>query len=236
MSNLHGTVLTWLGHAAALITTAKGTTVLIDPFLTQNPAFPKNYKLPEKIDLILLTHAHFDHIADAVPIAKKHSSTVVAIFELANWVGSKGIEKTVGMNIGGTYHFEDLAITMVEAKHSSCIQDGDQVLYGGDPAGFVIAVEGGPVIYHSGDTSVFSDMQIIRDLYQPEVGFLPIGDHYTMGPKQAALALKFLGLKTVIPIHHSTFPILSGKPEHLAALTRDLGVEIKALAPGESLR
>lgn len=236
MSNLHGTVLTWLGHAAVLITTAKGTTILIDPFLTQNPSFPKDYKLPEKVDLILLTHAHFDHIADAVPIAKKHGSTVLAIFELANWVGSKGVEKTVGMNIGGTFHFQDLAITMVEAKHSSCIQDGDQVFYGGDPAGFVIKVEGGPTLYHSGDTSVFSDMQIIRDLYHPEVGFLPIGDHYTMGPQQAALALKFLGLKTVIPIHHGTFPVLSGKPEHLSALVGDTGVEIKALAPGESMR
>lgn len=236
MSNLHGTVLTWLGHSAVLITTRKGTTVLIDPFLAQNPVFPKDYKFPEKIDLILLTHAHFDHIADAVPMAKKHGSTVLAIFELANWIGSKGVEKTVGMNIGGTFHFEDLAITMVEAKHSSCIQDGDKVLYGGDPAGFVIRVEGGPTLYHSGDTSVFGDMQIIRDLYHPEIGFLPIGDHFTMGPEQAALAVKFLGLKTIIPIHHGTFPVLTGKPEQLSDLTGGLGVEIKALKPGESLR
>jgi L-ascorbate metabolism protein UlaG (beta-lactamase superfamily) len=236
MSNLHGTVLTWLGHASVLITTANGTTVLIDPFLTQNPVFPKDYKLPEKIDLILLTHAHFDHTADAVPVAKKHGSTVGAIFELANWIGSKGVEKVIGFNMGGTLQFADLAVTMVEAKHSSSIQDGDQVLYGGDAAGFVIKVEGGPTLYHAGDTSVFSDMQLIRDLYHPEIGFLPIGDFYTMGPQQAALALKFLGLKTVIPIHHGTFPALTGKPEQLAPLVRDLGVDVKALAPGESLR
>jgi L-ascorbate metabolism protein UlaG (beta-lactamase superfamily) len=236
MSNLHGTVLTWLGHATVLIVTAKGTTVLIDPFLTQNPSFPKNYKLPEKIDLVLLTHAHFDHIADVVPVAKKHGSTVLAIFELASWVGSKGVEKTVGMNMGGSYRFEDLTVTMVEAKHSSSIQDGDQVLYGGDAAGFVVKVEGGPTLYHSGDTSAFSDMQIIRDLYHPEVGFLPIGDHYTMGPQQAALAIKFLGLKTVIPIHHGTFPILTGKPEDLSAMVGNLEVDVKALTPGQSLR
>lgn len=236
MSNLHGTVLTWLGHSAVLITTAKGTNVLIDPFLKDNPAYPKSYKLPEKIDLILLTHGHFDHIADAVPLAKEHGSTVVAIFELATWVGSKGVEKTVGMNMGGTFHFEDLAVTMVEAKHSSCINDGDQVLYGGDPAGYVIKIAGGPILYHSGDTSVFGDMQIIRELYQPEIGFLPIGDHYTMGPQQAALALKLLGLKTLIPIHHGTFPVLTGKPSDLSPLVQGLGVEIKALAPGESLR
>jgi L-ascorbate metabolism protein UlaG (beta-lactamase superfamily) len=236
MINLHGTVLTWLGHASVLITTPRGTTVLIDPFLTQNPAFPKDYKLPEKIDLIFLTHAHFDHTADAVPLAKKYGSTVVAIFELASWIGSKGVEKSVGMNMGGTFQFADLAVTMVEAKHSSSIQDGDQLIYGGDAAGFVIKVEGGPTLYHAGDTMVFSDMQLIRDLYHPEIGFLPIGDHYTMGPKQASLAVQFLGLMTVIPIHFGTLPELTGRPEELAALVKDSGVEVKALAPGESLR
>lgn len=234
MSNLQGTVLTWLGHSAVLISTAKGTKVLIDPFLSQNPAYPKDYVLPEKIDLILLTHAHFDHVGDTLSLAKEKEATVVGIFELASWVASKGVEQTVGMNIGGAYRYKDLTISMVEAKHSSSLQDGDKILYGGQPAGYVIQIEGGPTLYHSGDTSVFGDMALIQELYQPEIGFLPIGDFYTMGPKQAALAIELLGLKTVIPIHHGTFPGLPGTPQELTELTAGSPTEIKVLRPGES--
>ena len=123
---------------------------------------------------------------------------------------SKGANDVVGMNVGGSYKYRDVTVSMVEARHSSSVEDDGKFLYAGEAIGFVIAIEGGPVIYHAGDTSVFSDMQIIRELYAPEIGLLPIGDHYTMGPKAAALAAKYLGVKTVIPIHYGTFPATHG--------------------------
>lgn len=236
MSALNGAVITWLGHATVHISTPKGTSILIDPFIEHNPMFPKGYKFPEKIDLILLTHGHGDHISDAVPMAKKYGSTVVAIHEIAIWIGTKGIKNAVGMNIGGTFKFRDVRATMVEAKHSSSIQDGETFLYGGEPAGFVLRIDGVPTIYHAGDTAVFSDMQLIKELYAPEWGLLPIGDHYTMGPDGAALAAKYLGVKTILPIHFGTFPPLTGRPADLEKLLAGTGVEVKEIQPGEQLK
>lgn len=236
MADLKGTQITWLGHSTVLITTPSGTHILIDPFIEQNPKYPKDYKLPEKIDLLLLSHGHGDHIADAVSIARKHKPQAVGIFELVGWLQSKGAEDIVGMNLGGTYKFKDVAVSLVEAKHSSSIQDGKEIVYAGIAAGFVIGVDGGPVIYHAGDTSVFSDMQMIKDLYSPEIGFLPIGDHYTMGPKAAALAANYLGLKTVIPIHYGTFPQLTGTPEELEKHLQKYAVESLTLVPGVAAR
>jgi L-ascorbate metabolism protein UlaG (beta-lactamase superfamily) len=234
MANLKGTKITWLGHSTALVTTAQGTQILIDPFIEHNPKYPKDYVLPEKIDLLLLSHGHGDHIADAVSIAKKHKPQAVGIFELVGWLQTKGAEDIVGMNLGGTYKFKDVSISLVEAKHSSSIQDGKEIIYAGVAAGFIIAVEGGPVIYHAGDTSLFSDMQIIKDLYSPEIGMLPIGDHYTMGPKAAAIAAKYLGLKSVIPIHYGTFPQLTGTPQELDTYLHKDGVETLILTPGNA--
>ncbi|MBB6145255.1 L-ascorbate metabolism protein UlaG (beta-lactamase superfamily) [Silvibacterium bohemicum] len=236
MANLKGAQITWLGHSVVLITTAKGTQILIDPFLEQNPKYPKDYKLPEKIDLLLLSHGHGDHIADAVSVAKKHKAQAVGIFELIAWLQSKGVEDAVGMNLGGTYRFKDVAVSLVEAKHSSSIQDGEETLYAGVAAGLVLAIDDGPVIYHAGDTSLFSDMQIIKDLYSPEIGLLPIGDHYTMGPKAAALAAGYLGVKTVIPIHYGTFPQLTGTPEELQTHLEKQGVETLTLTPGATAK
>src|ERR1700744_6173782 len=203
MADLKGTRITWLGHATVLIVTPKGTTILIDPFIQHNPKFPRGYQLPEKLDLLLLTHGHMDHIADAVPVAQKHGPSAFGMVELIGWLDSQGLEKekSVGMNIGGSHTHHDVTFTMTEARHSSSAQDGDKVVYCGDPAGFVIAIDNGPVLYHAGDTAVFSDMQLIRDLYHPTLAMLPIGDHYTMGPKAGALAAKFLGVKSVLPIH-----------------------------------
>lgn len=228
--------ITWLGHAAVHITTPKGTQILIDPFLQHNPKFPKDYKFPERIDLMLLTHAHMDHIADAVPMAKKHGSQVVAIYELASWIGSNGVEKTVGMNLGGSYTHQDVTMSMVPAHHSAGLQDGDKVIYAGVPAGFVLTIEGAPVLYHAGDTSLFSDMKLIRELYAPEIGMIPIGDHFTMGPKAAAIAADYLGLKTVIPIHYGTFPQLTGTPTALKEHLKGKNVEVLTPQPGETLR
>jgi L-ascorbate metabolism protein UlaG (beta-lactamase superfamily) len=236
MADLKGTVVTWLGHATVHIATAKGTSILIDPFIEQNPKFPKSYKFPDKIDLILATHGHGDHIADLVPVATKHSSTVVAMVELAGWAQSKGVKNTIGMNLGGSWKHEDVTISMVEAKHSSGISDGDEIIYGGEPIGFVIAIQDGPVLYHAGDTCLFLDMQTIRDLYHPQLAMLPIGDHYTMGPKAAAMAAKYLGVTSVLPIHYGTFPILTGTPEELSKLLEGTSIKVNAISPGESLR
>lgn len=238
MPDLKGAALTWLGHATVLIQTAKGTTILIDPFLEHNPKFPRGYQLPDKIDLLLLTHGHMDHIADAVPVAKKHGPKVVGMDELITWVKSKGVaqDQGVGMNIGGSWRHADVTVTLTEARHSSGIVDGDKMVYGGSPAGFVIAIENGPVLYHAGDTNVFSDMQLIRDLHHPELAMLPIGDHYTMGPKGAALATKFLSPKAVLPIHFGTFPALTGNPAALEKELSGTGVEVIHTEPGKTLR
>jgi L-ascorbate metabolism protein UlaG (beta-lactamase superfamily) len=232
MSSLQGTRVTWLGHATVLVTTAKGTNILIDPFIEHNPKYPKGFTLPEKIDYILLTHGHGDHISDAAPVAKKHGSTVVAIYELAAYIESKGVEKTIGMNLGGTVQLDDVAATLVVAHHSSGAQDEKGTHYVGIASGFVLTIAGGPVLYHAGDTSVFSDMKLIQELYQPSVAMLPIGGYYTMDPKEAALAVRFLTPKTVLPLHFGTFPPLVGTPEQLAALV-DKSVNVVNWKPGE---
>jgi L-ascorbate metabolism protein UlaG (beta-lactamase superfamily) len=234
MSSLKGTRITWLGHATVLVVTAKGTTILIDPFIAQNPKYPKEFVLPEKIDYILLTHGHGDHISDVAPVAAKHDSTVVAIYELADYVASKGVARTIGMNLGGTVQLNDVAATMVEAKHSAGAQDEGGTHYVGVAAGYVLTITEGPVLYHAGDTAVFGDMKLIRELYHPEVAMLPIGGHFTMGPKEAALAARFLAAKKVLPLHFGTFPPLKGTPEELAALV-DADVEVVLWAPGEAI-
>src|SRR5580692_4608971 len=218
MSQTKGTRITWLGHATVLVTTPKGTNLLIDPFIAMNPKYPKDFVLPERIDYILLTHGHMDHMADTVPAASKHGSTVVAIYELADYVAGKGVKNTIGMNLGGTVQLDDVAATMVEAKHSAGAQDEAGTHYVGVAAGYVLTITDGPVLYHAGDTAVFTDMNLIRELYHPDLAMLPIGGHYTMGPKEAALAVSFLKPSTVLPLHFGTFPPLKGTPQELIAL------------------
>jgi L-ascorbate metabolism protein UlaG (beta-lactamase superfamily) len=232
--SLQGTRITWLGHATVLVQTARGTNILIDPFIEQNPKYPKDFVLPAKIHYILLTHGHDDHIADAAPVAAKHNSTVVAIYELAAYIANKGVAHTIGMNLGGTVQLDDVAATMVEAKHSSAAQDEQGSHYVGVAAGFVLTIVDGPVLYHAGDTAAFVGMRMIRDLYRPEVVMLPIGGHYTMDPREASMAVHFLEPKIVLPLHYGTFPPLKGTPEQLAALV-DAGVDVARLTPGESI-
>lgn len=237
MVALQGTQITWLGHATVLIQTVKGTNILIDPFIAHNPKYPKHYELPSRINYVLLTHGHGDHISDATPVARKHGSTVVAIYELADYIVKQGVDqdKILGMNLGGTVQLDDVAVSMVEAKHSSGAQDDQGTHYVGVAAGYVLSLANGPVLYHAGDTHVFGDMRLIGELYQPEIAMLPIGGFYTMGPREAAVAVNFLGAKTILPLHFGTFPPLKGTPEELTTLV-DKSVTVVHWNPGDVIK
>jgi L-ascorbate metabolism protein UlaG (beta-lactamase superfamily) len=233
----NGTKLTWLGHSTFVIETGAGSRLLVDPWVMGNPACPDQLKDPGDIDAMLITHAHFDHIGDAVELAKQKSpGQVVAIAETAGWLESKGVKNTVDMNLGGTVEAAGCKAHMVFAVHSCGITDGDQIIYGGSAAGYVIELEDGYRIYHAGDTAVFGDMQLIGRLLKPDIAILPIGDWYTMGPASAAEAIRLLGVKTVVPMHFGTFPILTGTPDDLRREASDVsGLEVIELQPGETL-
>ena len=231
--DLKGIKLTWLGHATFRIETPGGKTLLVDPWVMGNPLCPEKEKKVKKLDVMLCTHGHFDHIGDAVEIARQHDPTVVGIFELCSWLEKKGARKTSPMNKGGTQAVGDARVTMVHADHSCGILDGDQLIYGGEACGFVIEFQNGLKIYHAGDTAVFGDMQIIRELYAPDIALLPIGDHYVMSPREAAYACKLLRPKAVVPMHFGTFPVLTGTPAELKQLAKD--VEVVEMKPGQTL-
>ncbi len=225
------TTLTWLGHSAFRIDSGGGKRVYVDPFLNGNPKCPDNEKETERADIVAVTHAHGDHVGDTVAIAKKHGATVIAPFELSEWFGSQGIDKRLDPQKGGTVEVDGMTFTFTNAHHSSSI-DMAGGAYGGEPCGIVVGVDGKRV-YFAGDTCVFGDMQLIARLYDPHVAVLPIGGHYTMDPKEAALALELLGVKRCVPCHFGTFPPLKGTPDELAKLAP--GVTIEKIEPGESI-
>jgi len=230
----NGVSITWLGHATFKITSPNGKVVMIDPWVN-NPVCPAEQKNIDKVDLMLVSHGHFDHISDAVSIAKATKPQVAAIAELVGWLQSKGVENTIGFNIGGTINVDGIKVSMTHAIHSGGTEDGT---YGGEPVGFVIEFENGFKLYHSGDTCAFSDMAIIGELYQPDVALLPIGDFYTMGPREAAIAVRLLGVKHVIPMHYGTFPALVGTPAALSDALHALGlqdVEVVDIKPGQTI-
>lgn len=231
--DLTGIKLTWLGHATFRIQTQAGRTILIDPWVMGNPMCPEKEKAIHKLDVMLITHAHMDHIGDAVAIAKRHKPTVVANPELCHWLERKGVQNLAGMNKGGTQVLGDIKVTMVHADHSCGIQDGEEMIYGGEAVGYVIEFENGFKLYHAGDTNVFGDMKIIHELYTPDIAMLPIGDHYTMSPREAAYAAGLLKPKAVIPMHFGTFPVLTGTPGQLQKLVK--GVEIAEMKPGQTI-
>ena len=226
----------WFGHATFLLETSSGEKLMIDPWLNDNPSCPPELRNPVELDVILITHGHFDHISDAVRIAgQAKPAAVVGAFKACEWLKSKGVENTVGMNKGGTVEVPGAKVTMVHAVHSCGITDGDRIVYGGSAAGYVIDLDGGFSVYHAGDTDVFGDMQLIGELYRPDVALLPIGGHFTMGPRQAARACKLLGVARVVPMHYGTFPILTGTPDALrtALEAEEFDCEVVAVEPGE---
>jgi len=228
---------TYLGHATVRCDLPSGEVVLIDPWVQHNPACPEELKRFDRIDAMLITHAHYDHMGDAVELAKRHRpKIVVANFEICHWLEAQGVENCSGMNLGGCQDVLGHGVTMVRADHSCGITDGDQILYGGVAGGYVVRLAGGFTFYHAGDTALFSDMQLIAEMYRPELAFLPIGDLFTMDPQQAARACRFLAVRKVIPIHWGTFPALTGTPEKLVKALADQGTscEVIGLKPGES--
>lgn len=230
-----GTV-TWLGHATWLIETAAGTRILVDPFLVGNPACPSEFHDVTDIDLILATHGHEDHIADLAAVAQRTGAGVGGQVELMAWLAAtQGVENTTGFNKGGTARFGGVAVTMVNAHHSSSMMsDEGQPIYLGEPAGFVLTLEDGFRIYIAGDTCVFGDMKIIGELYRPDLAILPIGGFYTMDPLEAAYAVRLLDVKHVLGSHYGTFPVLDGTPSQLRELVGH-GVTVHETTPGGSI-
>jgi L-ascorbate metabolism protein UlaG (beta-lactamase superfamily) len=207
---------------------------LIDPWLLENPSCPDALKKPPKVDVILVSHGHADHMGDLVLCARESGATVVAIFELCEWLARKGVKNLAPINKGGSQQVAGLMITMTDARHSSGFMDEGQMVYMGEPAGFVIRLEDGRTIYYAGDTALFGDMQLIGARYRPEIAFLPIGDRFTMDPIDAARACELLGVRQVVPMHWGTFPMLTGRPEDLERLVEPKGIQVLTLKPGQT--
>lgn len=231
--------ITWYGHATFLYETPGGKRVMIDPWLQGNPACPDNLKNVTDLDLMLITHGHFDHIGDAVQVGKSaRPGAVVGIVETVGWLEKKGVENCNGMNKGGTATFEGVRVTMLHADHSCGIQEDDgSIIYGGEAVGYLLELENGLKIYQSGDTAIFGDMALYGELFAPDLAVLPIGDYFTMDPRQAARACQMLRVKQVIPSHFGTFPLLTGTPDKLREELSAIGYdcEVLEMQPGETI-
>jgi L-ascorbate metabolism protein UlaG (beta-lactamase superfamily) len=225
--------LTWLGHAAFMLGSDRGRRIYVDPFLSGNPKTPDDEREPNRVDVICVTHGHGDHVGDAVELSKRFpEADIVAMVELKSWLGGQGanVGEVPGINKGGSIELDGITYALVNAFHSSAAPDGTYV---GEAAGLVIRLEEGRTIYFAGDTCVFGDMQLIRHLWEPDYAVLPIGDHYTMGPREAAVAIDMLGSPRVIPCHWGTFPVLRGTPEQLQEEAP--GATIVRMDPGDTI-
>ena len=227
---------TWVGHGTWRAKSAKGKELLIDPWVMNNPGAPADMKKVDTCDLMLITHGHGDHIQDALEIAKATNPKIVCMVEIGYWLQKNGISgnSLIATNKGGTIDVDGIKVTLVHAEHSCGISDGDQTVYGGEAVGLVIEFENGYTIYFAGDTDVFGDMKLIGELHKLDAAFLPIGGFYTMGPERAAKATELLGVKTVVPMHFGTFPILDGRPSQLQELVGK-GVRVLDIKPGDTV-
>jgi len=207
----------WLGHSAFKLESQTGKIIYIDPFLSGNPTTPEEFKAPSDIDYILLTHGHEDHVGDTLDLAEKTGCTVVAQVELSHLLKKRGLkdDQRIEFNKGGTVHFDDFSVTLVSANHSSSF-DGE---YAGEAGGLVLSFEDDICFYHLGDTNIFSDLELYGQMYQPHIVAVPIGDHYTMGPEEAAIACDMIDANIAVPIHYGTFPVLTGTPEDFKMFT-----------------
>ena len=222
--------VTWLGHASFRVDSPGGKRIYVDPWLS-NPKCPESEQEPERVDVIALTHGHGDHVGETVELSKQFEPEIIAMVELKSWLGEQGAKtgEMPGPNKGGTVDVDGAKFTLTNAFHSGSAPDGS---YAGEPSGIVLETANGTTVYFAGDTCVFGDMQLIGRLYSPDLAVLPIGGHFTMDPREAAVALELLGAKRCIPCHYGTFPLLAGTPEELRGQARD--VEVIALEPGET--
>ena len=235
---LGGTRITYLGHSTFQFVTAGGEQILIDPFLANNPQTPEELKQVGELDTMLITHGHFDHFEDAIPVARQTGALAVANFEIFAYLQSQGIENAMPVQKGGTSQVGGIKVTATHAYHSSSIQTEDgSVIYGGEPMGYIIEFESGFKLYHAGDTAIFGDMQLIGELYGPDLALLPIGNQVVMSPFEAAHAARLLGVGHVVPIHYGTFPFVPGTAEefqeHVGGISPDTTVHV--MQPGEEL-
>jgi L-ascorbate metabolism protein UlaG (beta-lactamase superfamily) len=230
------TSITWLGSSAFRLSLPDGRQVYLDPWL-ENADCPPSEREPERVDLIVLTHGHFDHVGQTMDLWQRFKPPVVCSQDLRHWLERQGLERDdrFGPDQGGTVEAAGVSISLTDARHCGGAPDAG---YGGAACGVVLRLADGPCIYFAGDTAVFGDMRLIGELYQPELAFLPIGGHFTMGPRDAAMAAELLGVRHVIPIHYGTFPVLAGTPDQLRAelaSRRLIDVEVHSPEPGGSV-
>lgn len=230
-----GITITWFGHSAFSIVSPDGKTVLIDPWL-DNPKSPPGAKDRATADLILVTHGHSDHLGNTMELAKRTGAPVLAIHELALYLAGHGVKDARGMNKGGTMVVGGISVTMVDARHSALIDGSEDLVSGGEAAGFIVRFPQGCTVYHAGDTSVFGDMKLIAELYKPNVAILPIGGLFTMDPREAAYAAKMIKPDFIVGMHYGTFPVLTGTPAELRKLLpaglRNHLIELSIGTPG----
>ena len=234
------TRITYLGHATFRIVTPGDEQIIIDPFLTNNPTTPEELKRVGELDTILITHGHFDHFDDVEALAGQTGAVTISNFEIMSYLQGQGVETAQPIMKGGTAQVGGIKVTATNAFHGSSIAlDDGSYIYAGEPMGYVIEFESGFRLYHAGDTALFGDMQLIGELYNPDLALLPIGDRVTMGPLEAAHAARLLGVNHVVPIHYSTdiMPIFTGTPEkfqqHLSEISP--GTTMHVMEPGDDL-